>query len=240
VTAASVNGIAVTAGEGEPIELAAARELLRQRAVGGGLLDADEADPERIASAIEELLGREVVTPEPVEDEMQRYYEGHAAEFRSGDLVNVRHILFQVTAAVNVPQIRARAEETLNTLLKQPERFADLARELSNCPSGENGGILGQLGRGDTVPEFEKALFSPGRTGVSRDLVKTRFGFHIIAVDQRIPGKALPFELVRDQIATRLKAVVEARAVRQYVNVLAGGAVLEGVDLGATATPLVQ
>jgi peptidyl-prolyl cis-trans isomerase C len=237
---ATVNGIAVAPGEGEPLELAAVRELLRQRAVVDGLLDPDEADAALVAEAVEELLSREVSTPEPIEDEMRRYYDSHAAEFRSGDLVNVRHILFQVTAAVNVPQIRARAEETLNILLKQPEQFGDLARELSNCPSGENGGILGQLGRGDTVPEFEKVLFSPGRTGVSRDLVKTRFGFHIIAVDQRIPGKVLPFELVRDQIATRLKAVVEARALRQYVNVLAGGAVLEGVDLGATATPLVQ
>ncbi len=237
---ATVNGIAVAPGEGEPLELAAVRELLRQRAVVDGLLDPDETDAVLVTEAVEELLSREVSTPEPVEDEMRRYYDSHAAEFRSGDLVNVRHILFQVTAAVNVPQIRARAEETLNILLKQPERFADLARELSNCPSGENGGILGQLGRGDTVPEFEKVLFSPSRTGVSRDLVKTRFGFHIISIDQRIPGKQLPFDMVRDEVASRLRTSVEERALRQYVNVLAGGAALEGVDLGATSTPLVQ
>jgi peptidyl-prolyl cis-trans isomerase C len=237
---ATVNGIAVAPGEGEPLELAAVRELLRQRAVVDGLLDPDEADAVLVTEAVEELLSREVSTPEPVEDEMRRYYDSHAAEFRSGDLVNVRHILFQVTAAVTVPQIRARAEETLNILLKQPERFADLARELSNCPSGENGGILGQLGRGDTVPEFEKVLFSPSRTGVSRDLVKTRFGFHIISIDQRIPGKQLPFDTVRDEVASRLRTSVEERALRQYVNVLAGGAALEGVDLGATSTPLVQ
>jgi peptidyl-prolyl cis-trans isomerase C len=237
---ATVNGIAVAPGEGEPLELAAVRELLRQRAVVDGLLDPDEADAVLVTEAVEELLSREVSTPEPVEDEMRRYYDSHAAEFRSGDLVNVRHILFQVTAAVNVPPIRARAEETLNILLKQPERFADLARELSNCPSGENGGILGQLGRGDTVPEFEKVLFSPSRTGVSRDLVKTRFGFHIISIDQRIPGKQLPFDMVRDEVASRLRTSVEERALRQYVNVLAGGAALEGVDLGATSTPLVQ
>ena len=237
---ASVNGVAVTPLEGEALEFAAARELLRPRAVGGGLLEMDEADETVIAGAIEDLLSSEIAIPEPTDEEMQRYYDGHTAEFRSGDLVNVRHILFQVTAAVSVPQIRARAEETLNVLLKQPDRFADLARELSNCPSGENGGILGQIGRGDTVPEFEKVLFSPGRTGVSRDLVRTRFGFHIIAIDQRIPGKVLPFELARDGIADRLKAIVEARALRQYVSVLAGGAVLEGVDLGAADTPLVQ
>lgn len=237
---ASINGIAVTAAGGEPIELAAARELLRQRAVVGGLLDPDEGDEAVIADAIEELLSQQVATPEPTEEEMRRYYDAHPREFSSNDLVNARHILFQVTKAVSVPQIRARAEETLNILLKAPERFGELAKELSNCPSGENGGILGQLGRGDTVPEFEKVLFSPGRTGVSRDLVKTRFGFHIISIDQRIPGKVLPFELVRDKIATHLRATVEERAVRQYVNVLAGGAVVEDVDLGATATPLVQ
>ncbi|MEO8758799.1 MAG: peptidylprolyl isomerase [Devosia sp.] len=237
---ASINGVAVTAAEGEEIQIAAAHELLRQRAVVGGLLDPQEAEEAVIAEAIEELLDQEVTTPEPGDDEMRRYYDGHPKEFSSDDLVNARHILFQVTAAVNVPQIRARAEETLNILLKAPDRFAEMAKELSNCPSGENGGILGQLGRGDTVPEFEKVLFSPGRIGVSRDLVKTRFGFHIISIDNRIPGKIVPFELVRDKVATRLKMTVVERALRQYVNVLAGGAVVEGVDLGATATPLVQ
>jgi peptidyl-prolyl cis-trans isomerase C len=237
---ASINGVVVEAAEGEAIELAAARELLRQRAVAGGLLDPNEAGEALVAEAIEELLSEQVATPEPTEGEMHRYYEASPKEFSSRELVNARHILFQVTKAVNVPQVRARAEETLNILLKAPERFAELAKELSNCPSGENGGILGQLGRGDTVPEFEKALFGPGRMGVSRDLVKTRFGFHIISIDQRIPGKLLPFELAREKIAERLKATVEERAVRQYVNVLAGGAVVEGVDLGATATPLVQ
>jgi peptidyl-prolyl cis-trans isomerase C len=237
---ASINGIAVAPVEDETIELAAARELLRQRAIAVGLLDSGVTDEGIVAGAIEELLTREVTTPEPTGGEMRRYYDGHPREFRSNDLVNARHILFQVTPAVNVPQIRARAEETLNILLKAPDRFNELARELSNCPSGEHGGNLGQLSRGDTVPELEKVLFRPGRTGISRDIVKTRFGFHIIAIDQRIAGKTLPFEVVRDKIAARLKTVVEERALRQYVSVLAGGAVLEGVDLGATATPLVQ
>src|SRR5690606_12509921 len=150
----------------------------------------DEEDAAAVAGAIEALLEREVVTPEPGEDEMRRYYEGHPSEFRSNDLVNARHILFQVTPGVNVPQIRERAEASLNILLREPGRFAELAKELSNCPSGEQGGILGQIGRGDTVPEFEAALFASTRIGVSRDLVRTRFGFHIIAVDQRFPGKS--------------------------------------------------
>jgi peptidyl-prolyl cis-trans isomerase C len=148
--------------------------------------------------------------------------------------------LFQVTPQVNVPQMRARAEQTLNELLADPDRFAALAAELSNCPSGEHGGNLGQIGRGDTVPEFEKAVFKFGASGILRDIVKTRYGFHNVDVDRRIPCKKLPFDVVRDQIAARLGASVEERALRQYVSLLAGQAEIQGVELDASATPLVQ
>jgi peptidyl-prolyl cis-trans isomerase C len=237
---ACINGVTVIATEGEPIEFAAVRELLRQRAVAVGLLEGSDADEAALADAIEELLAQEVETPEPTEDEIRRYYYGHPLEFQSKDLVNARHILFQVTPAVNVPQIRERAVSTLNILLLEPERFAELAHELSNCPSGKQGGNLGQLGRGDTVPEFEKALFKLGVKGVQRDIVKTRFGFHIVAVDQYIAGDKLPFEMVRERASERLRAGVEERALRQYVSLLAGGALIEGVDLAAAPTPLVQ
>lgn len=236
----SVNGVTVEAPPGEAVEHAAVRELLRQRAVAAGLLAPAGEDDTAIAAAVEDLLAREVETPEPTEAEIRRYYDGHPAEFISGDLVHARHILFQVTPSVNVPQIRARAEATLNTLLREPERFADMARELSNCPSGAQGGNLGQIGRGDTVPEFEQALFRLGPPGLMRDVVKTRFGFHIVAVDRRIPGEKLPFEAVRARIAERLRTRVEAQALRQYVSLLAGSAVLEGVDLAAASSPLVQ
>ena len=115
-----------------------------------------------------------------------------------------------------------------------------MAREMSNCPSGQQGGNLGQIGRGDTVPEFEKAIFRLGPTGMLRELVKTRHGFHIVAIDQRIPGKRLPFEMVRDEIAERLRAMVEEKALRQYISVLAGQADIQGADLNGTEIPLVQ
>ena len=191
-------------------------------------------------AAIEALLEKEVVTPVPTDAECRRYYERNPAEFESGDLVNVRHILFQVTPQVNVPHMRVRAEQALNTLLAEPDRFAALAAELSNCPSGEQGGNLGQVGRGDMVPEFEKAVFKFGASGILRDLVKTRYGFHIVAVDQRIPGRKLPFDVVQERIAERLRSQVEERALRQYVSVLAGQAEIEGAHIEASASPLVQ
>jgi peptidyl-prolyl cis-trans isomerase C len=236
----SVNGVEVTARPEATDELTAARELLRQRAVAVGILDAASTEEGSIDEAIEALLAREVATPTPTEEECRRYYDAHPREFDSGDLVHARHILFQVTPSVRIPEIRARAEQALNELLREPERFAAMAAEMSNCPSGQHGGNLGQIGRGDTVPEFEKALFRLGPTGLLRELVKTRHGFHIVAVDQRIPGKRLPFDVVKDEIAERLRAMVEEKALRQYISVLAGKAEVRGADLNGTEIPLVQ
>jgi peptidyl-prolyl cis-trans isomerase C len=193
----SVNGVEVTPRSETTDELSAARELLRQRAVAVGFLDAASSEEAVIEQAIEELLAPEVVTPTPTEEECRRYYGAHPREFDSGDLVHARHILFQVTPSVRIPEIRARAEHTLNELLREPERFAAVAAEMSNCPSGQHGGNLGQIGRGDTAPEFEKALFRLEPTGLLQELIKTRHGFHIVAIDQRIPGNRLPFDVVR-------------------------------------------
>ncbi|SDR59367.1 peptidyl-prolyl cis-trans isomerase C [Rhizobiales bacterium GAS113] len=235
-----VNGVAVDGAPWPSPELAAVRELLRQRAVELGLLDSGNADGERIDAGIERLLAQEVQVPDPTGEECRRHYETHRKDYQSGDLVHARHILFQVTPGVRIPEIRARAEQTLAEVLAQPDRFTALARELSNCPSGHQDGNLGQIGRGDTVPEFEQAVFRLGPTGILREVVKTRHGFHVVAVDQRIAGETLPFEAVFDRIAERLKAQVEERALRQYVSILAGRAEIAGADLESASSPLVQ
>jgi peptidyl-prolyl cis-trans isomerase C len=235
----TINDVAIDADEWPSRELAAVRELLRQQAVALGLLEAD-ADDAAVTAGIEQLLAREVTTPSPTEDECRRYYDVHAEEFRSGDLVCARHILFQITPGCNVELVRAEAEQTLAQLLAAPDDFEACALTLSNCPSGRQGGNLGQISRGDTVPEFERALFRLQPTGILRELVKTRHGFHIVAVDQRIPGATLPFEVVRDRVAGQLKAGVEERALRQYVSILAGQAKVSGLDLQSATSPLVQ
>ena len=236
----TVNGIAVEVARWPSPTVAAVRELLRQRAVALGFLAPDIVDDDEIGAAIERLLSEEVVVPSPTEAECQRYYDTHLKEFWSGDLVHARHILFQVTPSTSVPEIRGRAERTLSELLAEPDKFAAAARELSNCPSGQQGGNLGQIARGDTVPEFEQAIFRLGANGILRQLVKTRHGFHIVAVDQSIPGERLSFEAVRERISERLKTGVEEHALRQYVSILAGQAEIVGVELAGADTPLVQ
>lgn len=236
----TVNGIAVEVARWPSPTVAAVRELLRQRAIALGFLAPEIIDDDEIGAAIERLLSEEVVVPSPTEAECQRYYDTHLKEFWSGDLVHARHILFQVTPSTSVPEIRGRAERTLSELLAEPDKFAAAARELSNCPSGQQGGNLGQIARGDTVPEFAQAIFRLGANGILRHLVKTRHGFHIVAVDQSIPGERLSFEAVRERISERLKAGVEEHALRQYVSILAGQAEIVGVELAGADTPLVQ
>lgn len=238
-SAATINGVAIDANDFPSAEAAAVRELMRQRALADGLVAADAA-VEDVDAAIERLLERDVKVPEPTDDECRRFYAAHQADFVAGELAAVRHILFQVTPRTPVPALRARAEGVLAEVLHAPDRFEALAREWSNCPSAQHGGNLGQLQRGESVPEFEGAIFGDTWTGVRRDLVKTRFGFHIVAVERRAPGTTLPFDAVRERIATRLRETVLTRALAQYVRVAAGAADVRGVDLQGSDTPLVQ
>ena len=237
--AITVNGVAVDPAAAASPVLAALHELLRQRAVALGLLS-PAADESEIAAGIEALLDREVAVPSATEEECRRCYEAHRADFTSGELVFVRHILFQIAPGSPVDLIREQAEETLAQVLVAPEEFGVCALTLSNCPSGRQGGNLGQIGRGDTVPEFEEALFADRTTGILPRLVKTRHGFHIVAIDRRVAGRLVPFEAVRAQIAERLAQHTQEVALRQYVRVLAGRAELRGVALEAAPTPLVQ
>jgi peptidyl-prolyl cis-trans isomerase C len=198
----------------------AAIESLRRRAIALGLCAADAAD-DVVAAAIETLLEREVRVPTPTDDEARRWYDAHPDAFVAGEIVLARHILFGVTPRTPVDALRRRAEETLHELRRDPDRFAERAAELSNCPSAAQGGSLGQLVRGDSVPEFERALFADTAIGVLPALVNTRFGFHIVAIDRRIPGHRVPFDAVRGEIAARMSRGAWQRALVQYVEVLA-------------------
>lgn len=222
------------------------RELLLQESQRLGIEAEPLRDPEGRSETLEEaamreLIEREVVTPEPDEAACRRFYEQNRERFRSGDLCEAAHILIAApqrdfgarTAA------RAKADTILSAVRADPALFAEFARSESDCKtSAENGGHLGQLTRGQTVKEFETALqrMQPGEFAVA----ETRYGFHVIRLDQHAPGQVLPFELARDRIADYLATAVQHRALAQYVSVLAGCADITGITLSASSLPLVQ
>lgn len=87
-----------------------------------------------------------------------------------------RHIL--VTTEVQAQDLKAQIEEGA--------AFADLAKQHSQCPSGKDGGNLGEFGVGDMVPEFDAVVFGDLAVGQCSEPVKTQFGYHLLVVDKRI------------------------------------------------------
>lgn len=249
-----VNGVALARADesltAEELRQRACGELLRQAAVHAGLLSASDEAPvagamsEAASNAVEALLERELRLPEPSDDACRRHHAAQAARWTVGERVRARHVLFAVTPGTDVGALRQRAEACLLDLRctepGSPDRFPDVAERTSNCPSGERGGDLGWLGTGDCAPEFARELFGHAEVGVLPRLVHSRFGLHVVEVLAREPGTVPAFEAVRPAVAQSLRQQTFATALRQYLQLLAGQARVEGVDLAATAVPLVQ
>ena len=137
----------------------------------------------------------------PIEDEaVKAYYDANPDEFRT-DRVKASHILIKEEAL---------AKELHAKLMEDPSLFAELAKENSiDKSNASRGGDLGFFGRGRMVAEFEEAAFALDNDGDIAEIVKTRFGFHIIVRVEREDGNPKPFEEVKNQI--RIRMINEAR-----------------------------
>jgi peptidyl-prolyl cis-trans isomerase C len=252
---ANINGVALnTQSESlsaDDLRQRAYSELLRQAAKACGLLSeqdtpaADGVLSEAASNAIEALLEKSLLIPEPSEEACQRHHAANLATYSTGERVNVRHILFAVTQGVDVVALRNRAETTLLDVRchdgsNVEDGFSKAAKTLSNCPSGAEGGNLGWLTTADCAPEFAKELFGHAEVGVLPRLVHSRFGLHVVEVLARVPGVEQPYEAVRGAVAMSLRQKSYVTSLRQYLSLLAGQANVVGVDLEAADTPLVQ
>ncbi len=251
---ARITGVALNASEEglspEELRQRACTELLRQTAQAAGLLDANDAPSadgvisEAAANAIDALLEQNLNVPEPSEEACRRYHAAHQSAYRTGERARVRHILFAVTPGVDVVALRKRAEPIFLDVRchdgQAADRFGHAARKWSNCPSGERGGELGWLGSTDCAPEFARELFGHIEIGVLPRLVHSRFGLHVVEVLEREPGIAQSFESVHGAVAMALRQQSYVTVVREYLQVLAGQAIVEGVELDAADTPLIQ
>jgi peptidyl-prolyl cis-trans isomerase C len=249
---ARINGVALhspsEAVAAEVLRQRACTELLRQAAQREGLLAAtdvpatDDAISEAATAAIDALLERALHVPDPSDEACRRYHAAHAARFAAGERAHIRHILFAVTPGVDVVALRKRAEDTLLDVRCHDgaggDGFADAARVLSNCPSGAEGGDLGWIEAKDCVPEFAREIFDKVEVGVLPRLVHTRFGLHVVEVRAREPGVVPDFAAVRGAVAVALRQQGFVTALRRYLQVLAGEAIIEGVDLEEADTPL--
>ncbi len=141
------------------------------------------------------------------EDEAKAAYLADPEKYR---ILRASHILITAESGDNADaEALAKAEDLLRQLQKDPSEFEELAKTESKCPSGQNGGALGEFSRGQMVPEFEEAAFALTEPGsFSPSPVKTNFGYHIIRLDgvgtEESSVKAAKEELVAEKMQQAL------------------------------------
>lgn len=215
-------------------------ELLKQRAQQLGI-EVPSSDTEASDDDfLEQLINRDVDLPTADQNACRQYYESNPQRFVSSPLLEVRHILVAAAPDDDVERVEAKTiAEQLIIKLKEGESFAELAKKHSRCPSSQTGGSLGQLSKGQTVPEFERQVFR-AEEGFMREPVETRYGFHVVLVDRHVPGEQLPFETVEDKIAEYLDTKVRNKAIAQYIQVLIADAEIKGYQFDVNGSPLMQ
>ena len=176
------------------------------------------------------------------DQDLQAYYDQHRDEYREPEQVKVSHILIKTPLPAPgakedekaVAAARAKAEDILKQL-KAGGDFAKLAEKYSDDPgSAKSGGELGWIGRGRTVPEFEKAAFSLGK-GQTSDLVKSSYGFHIIRVEDKQQAHLKTLAEVKSEIEEKVKQQKTAHATETAANALLSHARTDGFDAAAAA-----
>lgn len=204
-------------------------ELLRQRAAALSLpLSLDETSGKE--DYLEQLIEREVIIPQASDEECLQYFHQNPQRFKTSPLIEANHIL--IAAATDDAKARVEAKllaEQIIEQLKQQADFASLAQQFSACPSKTTGGNLGQLSRGQTVPEFERQLLS-ATTGLQPYPIESRYGFHVVDIKNKIDGLSLPIEAVKAKISQYLNEKVRQKAIAQYIQTLIDAATIDGYD----------
>jgi peptidyl-prolyl cis-trans isomerase D len=178
-------------------------------------------------------------------DDLLAYYDQHREEYRVPEQVSVRQILIKTPLpgpdgkvdSKGIDEARRKAEDVLKQV-KGGGNFAELAKKYSEDPgSAKDGGSLGFIGKGRTVPEFEKSAFSLPKGGTS-DLVQSSYGFHIIHVDDKQDAHVKTLDEVKDQIEPVIKQQKVAKIADDEGNALLNQARSSSMEKAAASKGL--
>lgn len=137
----------------------------------------------------------------------ETFYNEHEEEFKTPEMVSAKHILVDS---------EEKAKEIKEKISNGEISFEEAAGQFSTCPSGQQGGDLGEFGRGMMVPEFEDAAFELELEKISEP-VKTQFGYHLIKVDTKNEAKAASFDEVKNKIVQQL---IQKNQEKKYMDVM--------------------
>ncbi|RKQ96986.1 peptidyl-prolyl cis-trans isomerase C [Kushneria sinocarnis] len=204
------------------------RELMARRAEMLGFRITEENEQH----CVSQLLECEIDVPEPDDAACRRYFEANRDRFSQPPRYRVRHILLPAAPDDQMARDQARAlgNELLAELSHNPERFDELAQRYSACPSKESGGALGELRPGQTVPELDNILKRLPE-GLCKRPLASRYGWHLVSLDERLDGQPADFETVRERVRRVLHEQSTRRALRHYLLALAEEIGVEGICL---------
>lgn len=150
------------------------------------------------------------------EGDISKFYTDNEDKFVTPFQVKASHILIKEEEAMN----------TINEKIKAGESFEELAKESSECPSGQNGGDLGFFGKGKMVPEFETAAFALDINEISEPF-KTDFGYHMVKVTDKNEGGKQILEEVSEGIKRHLEQMEAQKTISKKVTELRDSAAIE-------------
>jgi peptidyl-prolyl cis-trans isomerase C len=156
----------------------------------------------RVDLSVTKLIDAETAAlPGPSDLEAKDFYEKNPERFKQEESVRASHILIRVDEKAD-PAAKKKARAEIDSVLKQVKAggdFAKLAQQHSQDGSAAQGGDLNYFAKGAMVAEFDKVAFEL-KPGQISDVVTTQFGYHIIKVIDRKPGRTVPFEESSPQI----------------------------------------
>ncbi len=179
------------------------------------------------------------------QEDLQAYYNLHRDQYRVPEEAKVSHILIKTPLPgpdgkvdeKGVADAQKRAEDILQQL-HNGAKFEDLAKKYSEDPgSAKEGGSLGWIGKGRTVPEFEKVAFSLPIGQIS-GLVKSSYGFHIIRVDDRHDAHMKTLDEVKSEIEPIVQQQKAQELAQKEGDDLLQQAQKNGLDAAAAAQKL--
>lgn len=182
-------------------------------------------------SKIQALLDQEIISKIKIkEDEAKAYFDANSAQFDQKEKVRARHILIQVEQTAD-EKTKAEARKKLVEIQKKimsGEDFAEMAKQHSQGPSNVKGGDLGYLGKGQMVKPFEEAAFKLTAGEVS-DIVETRFGYHLIKVEEHNAPKKAVYADNKQQIMEKLRNDRIQKEVNTFIQKLRQEAKIENL-----------
>ncbi|MFN3273235.1 MAG: peptidylprolyl isomerase [Paracoccus sp. (in: a-proteobacteria)] len=214
------------------------RALLLQEAARRGLTpDVQELAPGRFEAEDESvirILLEDALDVQPVSDaDIKAEWARDPGRFRTSPLWDVSHILCASDPrdAQTSHAAQMRAQALLGRIGTNAKSFAALAARESDCGSKSAGGALGQLGPGDTVPEFESVLRYLDEGTTTEAPVQSRHGWHLIRLNAVAPSTVLPFDNVAPKIAQALEKAAWAKASKEFVAQLGARSAIAGTNL---------